>query len=479
MERPRGNHWIVLMILLIGVLVLQIAGFHDLRHDDAYITFRYAENLATGRGLVFNPGESVMGSTSPGHALIGAGLHSWLGHDRLPTAMSWLGCVGWAAQAAAVYVLVRRALGSGIAVFVAASLAAGAAWSMRFVALETNLVAALALWSIVALDSRRWYAAAGLCALAGLVRPDAFLLAVPLIVACASHRGTRVAGPAAWGAVITAPWFVFAIWKYGTPLPQSAIAKIGLYSEGDYIAQAISYALAGPAFPAVRWQYNDVLGWTVAGCMLMFAVIGAVTLVRARPSIAVLPVYGVLLLIAYLVMQPSPGVEWHLYPVLVLVVTCALSGLGICARRLPPRVASWAGVLLVAAFAARTAVYAYVHPDGYWYGARDDAYIELARILRESAGPGDAVASSEVGTIAYHSGLVVVDLAGLVSREGRDAQAAECRFFVDVPAYDSLYGAERASGEMEWFRSKKISELELHPEGVERFECVLVDRNRR
>ena len=29
--------------------------------DDVYITYRYAQNLARGKGLVFNPGERVFG----------------------------------------------------------------------------------------------------------------------------------------------------------------------------------------------------------------------------------------------------------------------------------------------------------------------------------------------------------------------------------------------------------------------------------
>jgi len=32
--------------------------------DDAYISFRYAHNLASGQGLVFNPGEYVEGYTN-------------------------------------------------------------------------------------------------------------------------------------------------------------------------------------------------------------------------------------------------------------------------------------------------------------------------------------------------------------------------------------------------------------------------------
>src|SRR4029077_7827665 len=33
--------------------------------EDSFITFRYARNLASGHGLVYNPGEHVMGFTSP------------------------------------------------------------------------------------------------------------------------------------------------------------------------------------------------------------------------------------------------------------------------------------------------------------------------------------------------------------------------------------------------------------------------------
>jgi 4-amino-4-deoxy-L-arabinose transferase-like glycosyltransferase len=33
--------------------------------DDAYITFRYAQNIIDGQGMVYNPGERVLGTTTP------------------------------------------------------------------------------------------------------------------------------------------------------------------------------------------------------------------------------------------------------------------------------------------------------------------------------------------------------------------------------------------------------------------------------
>jgi hypothetical protein len=52
-------------LLLAGAIALVVLAFsHVWIVDDAYITFRYAHNLAEGRGLVFNEGEYVEGYTN-------------------------------------------------------------------------------------------------------------------------------------------------------------------------------------------------------------------------------------------------------------------------------------------------------------------------------------------------------------------------------------------------------------------------------
>ncbi|NTW09540.1 MAG: hypothetical protein HGA28_08240, partial [Anaerolineaceae bacterium] len=38
--------------------------------DDAFITYRYVQNLLSWQGLVFNPGEQVLGTTTPLYALL-------------------------------------------------------------------------------------------------------------------------------------------------------------------------------------------------------------------------------------------------------------------------------------------------------------------------------------------------------------------------------------------------------------------------
>ncbi len=44
--------------LVLATVFINHRGYYN---DDAYITFRYADNLLAGESLVFNPGERVLG----------------------------------------------------------------------------------------------------------------------------------------------------------------------------------------------------------------------------------------------------------------------------------------------------------------------------------------------------------------------------------------------------------------------------------
>ena len=53
---------VFLSAVLARVVFHHITGFIA---DDAFITFRYARNLAAGLGFVYNQGEPVMGTSTP------------------------------------------------------------------------------------------------------------------------------------------------------------------------------------------------------------------------------------------------------------------------------------------------------------------------------------------------------------------------------------------------------------------------------
>ncbi len=70
---PAGAHLITGLVLPMIVLALHMSRVWDFTVDDAYISFRYARNLAEGHGLTYNPGEYVEGYTNFFWTLILAG----------------------------------------------------------------------------------------------------------------------------------------------------------------------------------------------------------------------------------------------------------------------------------------------------------------------------------------------------------------------------------------------------------------------
>ena len=55
---------ICLCVLALGLAIFQIQRYAAFTVDDAFISFRYAENFANGDGLVFNKGQYVEGYTN-------------------------------------------------------------------------------------------------------------------------------------------------------------------------------------------------------------------------------------------------------------------------------------------------------------------------------------------------------------------------------------------------------------------------------
>ncbi len=68
------------VFLLVGI---GATFFFNFTADDAYITYRYAENLVNISALVYNEGEAINALTSPLHALLSSALFYVTGHTIL------------------------------------------------------------------------------------------------------------------------------------------------------------------------------------------------------------------------------------------------------------------------------------------------------------------------------------------------------------------------------------------------------------
>jgi hypothetical protein len=392
------------------VLVLQCVAFSGVRKDDAFITYRYAQNLVLGRGMVFNPGDHIMGSTSPGHVLLSALAYLVVGKTALPAVMSCLGCAGWIMQALAIGMLLQRVAPRSIAWLVSAAVALGGAGSAAFVSLETNWVAALLLWAIELAIARRWTRCAAVLACAVIVRPDMMLAVFLLGAMCAWEARAAVLRAGLLFCAMIAPWFAFAWSYFGRITPQSAAVK---YQRTGWLEYAV-FEFKHPAATASPLDGNFA---GVAAVWLLVA-FGSLSLVRRDRRYAVLPIYLALHMGAYFHLRPYMH-AWHLYPATLLVLVLALFGLASLFARVRSAhtqrlvVASLALVALF--YGQRSVRFALDQANNPWYGARDRAYQDIAEYLRAHARPNDVVASVEVGTVAYYTDLTMYDWGGLVT----------------------------------------------------------------
>ena len=402
------------------VFFAQAAAFNDVRLDDAYVTFRYAQNLANGTGFVFNPGEHVLGTMSPGQALVGALFYSLVGKIAFPAVMAAMGCAGWTAQAACVFALLRERLGRGGAAFVALGIAAGAARSYFWVPLETHLVAALVLASFAFASRGRWIACGIAGGLSALVRGDALLACAALGVGAFAEERTRAWRPLAAFAIVVGAWAAFALAYFGTLVPHPVHAKVAQTSVALYAQHAISY----PALSFAPWSRVADAGtrgsWLTVVPVWALSVGGAVALARPGPGSrvrAAFAAYGVLVLLAYVAVHPNTSFGWHLYPVTLVLAVCALSAIALAAKRIaiPRFVAAPLASALVVAFAIEAGVFSRREPWLPTFGARDSLAHTVAAYLAAAAAPTDYVDAAEVGAVGYLSGLPMVDHPGAVS----------------------------------------------------------------
>ena len=215
-------------------------------NDDAYITFRVARNLAAGHGPVFNPGEQVLSVTTPGYMLLLAAA-SVVSRDfvRLGLALNGVALLLVGALVIDLSHIVnptgpetsQTRLLSALSATLAVSLTLTFPLLTAAIGMETPLFMAAILATFAAYrralqpdnDDRlttRWLLwTAAAAALAFLLRPDGLLVAAAVGLHWLVTRRRVSWQPVALFAALSLPWLVFAWLTYGSPVPNTLVAK--------------------------------------------------------------------------------------------------------------------------------------------------------------------------------------------------------------------------------------------------------------
>jgi len=406
----------VLVLVLAGLAVAIAAGFLGYSYDDAFITYRYARNWAEGAGLVFNPGERVLGTTAPGYALLLGVLSALTGVD----APAW-GTLLAVASLAAVALVLRNVLfdseappavraGGPLLFAIAAFLLQ---WNVEMLGAETFPILALGVTAAhLALDRDRPLAAGLLISAAMICRLDAGLLAAILGLALWRERRRF---PWAFALAGLLPLAAFLGWLHaelGAIVPNTMTAK-----------QSELKLLADPSYTAREWRWlRRGLSWTGGLTLGALALWAAIEAIRRRPASRLAAVLGLWLLAheaAYRLLG-VPFAPWYHVPLINgLLAAAALGALLLASRFLRGVTLPIAGAaVLLLPILLPSAIWVarqWGHPpDPRWNG-----YVEAARIIRQSGG---SVAAVEIGFLGYFSEAPVLDLMGLVSPEALEAR---------------------------------------------------------
>jgi hypothetical protein len=384
--------------------------------DDVFITYRYADNLARGRGLVFNPGERVFGTTAPGMALL---LGALAATSRL--AVNDLGTLATAATLVGIALLLLRAAARGkraLEGLVAGSLLvpAGGFWILQ--GSETP-VALLVLLTAAALARRRPGLAGALAGLAVWLRPEAALGAGLLVLLrWREERRPPWRLALAAGAVIAAGVLLAWLW-FGDIVPGTLRSKRAQARVYPPLGDAVGWGFWKAALSSAAGYWTGLATWPlVCGGAAGLPLVAR----HGGREGRLLASYPLALVIAY----PLLGVAhtpWYVLPVAIaLVVGCAFAA-GAVARsvanawRRGP--ASAAGGLALAVTVLPLAWAIAPLSPRKWQALRDsdryEAYRETGEWLRASTPPVAEISYVEVGTIAYFSDRPVQDLLGLVT----------------------------------------------------------------
>jgi len=448
---PRVTDLVVFLVLA-GLSLLWFRHNFNYGLDDSYITFRYAQNLAAGEGLCFNPGERHFGSTAMGLALI-LGVASFLidfltrGSIRFEGHLATCGTTipflahALSALSLGMIVWILFKIGERTAGKAAAAIFALASALMLYPAHYLNSVSGHETLFYLSLIFTAFYliyflektaAPAFILVLATTVRPDCFLAF--LIAACFLFIRSCLGSAAARRVLIflaayLAPisgWMLFCRSYFGTWLPVTLEAKQVQVLLGHWDTYSLSLLVE---------QSLGVFGPIAASLLFLLPLLSILVVFAKKASFRrFFETSGMLFLLSFGAFASGQAVFYHLIritawwwyytPVLLLLFLSAPVSVFILLQpvRKGQSARFFKPLLITASLAAVAPAVASLSSFHLWAAgsaanAHIHAYDPVVEYVRANAPHGTSLAMAEPGVVGFNLGPAyhVIDLLGLTS----------------------------------------------------------------
>lgn len=400
-----GKTWLLLYLCLVTATIA--LAFSNWVYDDPYITYRYAVNLAGGKGFVYNPGQALLSITSPLVVILLALGYS-LGFEPHGLAI-FLGAASLAVGALLIW-QISLSMKTPAAGMVGLLFYPTFPLLLTTLGSETPLYLAFCLGAIAAYLKDHPGRSAALSALACLARPDGILVPFALLVHAFLNKRQFT-----WKAVFTfiltlTPWLLFSWYTFGSPIPLTLYAKqaqgtlaISKDFIGGFLALAQSYA--------TQWQ------WLFKAILFL---LGLIPLFLKAKSLTFLIAWTSLYFLGFTVLGVSAYFWYYapLVPAFLIITGLGLESLIQKFRAASPKIrpyAHLAAFLLVSILmiADINSLLILRQKQDHRFGIYQAAGTWLQQNTPENA----LTAALEIGILGYYAQRPIIDFAGLLQPE--------------------------------------------------------------
>jgi len=419
--RERLSDWRAPYLIPLLVLLATRLWFWKLlpfANEDAYITFRYARSLVIGWGLVFNPGEMVMGFSSPLWTVWNA-VGFYLVHDPVLWSRAWSLVADVTTLVLVARLLERHA--SRASAWCFAAFFAGWTYfaALAVSGMENSAMVALVALAATLVERRSRISGVVLAALA-LMRPEGIVAAG--VLGLGARRSQQLIA-----ALLVAAACAALLLTFGSVIPQSVIAKASMYGAPGAWAGRHWWEWASP-FPFGRWPDTSEGGMLFAMAVVLgpAAATGAVALWRARHTALARAAAAMVAVWAGYAAMGVAYFYWYL--------AVPLAGAALLASVGMPRIVRGPPVFAgLALFVAGTWTIA---PELYQARAQAETlgFGRVADYIASHGTPGETILLEPIGMVGWRCRMRIVDEVGLVSPQVAERRLQGAGWMTDVVA---------------------------------------------
>ena len=418
-DHKKKRNLVIILLFLLGLGLRLLLLFHtNYTADDSFITFRYAENISSGLGFVYNAGERVLGTTTPLYTLLlSALLKTGLDVVTLGKAINILAdCLagvfvflllvnfgfGFAFLASLFYLFFPRVM----------------VWSVS--GMETGLYVFVISLSFYFYNRKNFNLVPFFLALVWLTRFDGLILIAALFLDYLLNYRRVPLRMIGFVFLLILPWVIFAAAYFGSPIPNSIWAKKALYQGVLQTPQEI-----------IIWEFmvlKNVIGWI----MLAFCFLGTYRILKTQKELRFIVLWTVFYLCFYLISGTRMHI-WYYVPFYLGYMILAAQGLFFVhehlgwlrgelaqGKKLPLSLKEIRVALLILLVVSFSFVYwrQMERTAGLVKGEQmvlEQIHKKIGLWLKENSDPGDTVCAEDIGYMGYFSRRYILDQDGLVS----------------------------------------------------------------